>query len=207
MELVSLQLDSFQSLLWFCLRTGSAQIGQVVFTRDLRIFHVEDATCKGLRVYTDPEAAKEIARFDDTGRYRPLKSAPDLCRGWELRLASAKALHIAIDFFYPAAMGLWMAMLKGRLVGTPLRTTLDRQSGMYRIAAQATDRQAIELMQNFCKKKCLRKILWRIHHTTTRWEQKSSTCETSTLEIPLLCSEACNLFVAAVRRMVKKSIG
>jgi len=195
----SLNLDTFHTLLQSCLERGITQIGQVTFTKDFRLFHTEDAARGDLRVYTEPEAAGEIARFDDAGRYRPLKSASNLCHGWELRLSSIEKLHMAIDLLYPAALGLWLSLLRKHLVGTPLRRTLERQSGMYRIVVRTTDGQAKKLVLDFCKKKCLRKILWEIHHPTTDWQK-----EDHIHEIPLLCSEACNLFVAAARRMVKE---
>ncbi|QQY08457.1 MAG: hypothetical protein JMM79_00480 [Candidatus Xiphinematobacter sp.] len=201
---LSLNLNTFHTLLQSCLEKELAQIGQVTFTRDFRIFHTEDAevaACNGLRIYTEPEAAGEIARFDDEGQYRPLKSAPNLRHGWELRLSSIEELHVAIDFLYPAALGLWLSLLRKRLVGTPLRRTLARQSGMYRITVRTTDGQAEELIRNFCTKKCLRKILWEIHCSTANWQEGDDIHK-----IPLLCSEACNLFVAAARRVVKQTI-
>ncbi|ALJ56921.1 hypothetical protein AMD24_00761 [Candidatus Xiphinematobacter sp. Idaho Grape] len=193
-----LNLDTFHTLLQSCLEGEITQIGQVTFTKGLCLFHTEDAARSDLCVYTEPEAAGEIARFDDVGQYRPLKSAPNLRHGWELRLSSIKELHVAIDFLYPAALGLWLSLLRRQLVGTSLRRTLERQSGMYRIAVRTTDEQAKGLIRDFCEKKCLRKILWGIHCSAVAWQEESNVHK-----IPLLCSEACNLFVAAARRVVK----
>src|ERR1043166_4031247 len=97
---------------------------------------------------------------------------------------------------------------------TPLRATLNRQSGMYRIAARVSDEQLDPLVANFCRSDggCLRTILWKrdangsvasaklsrekfdpAHDQTGRKEEM----------IPLLCQEACNLLVAECRKAVK----
>lgn len=193
---------AFHTLLQSCLEREISYIGQVMFTRNLQLSHMEDSGCDSLHIYTGPDAAREIARFDDAGQYRPLKSAPNLRHGWELRLASIHELHMALDFFYPAALGLWLALLREDLVGgTPLRKTLERQSGMYRVAASITDEQAKCLIRDFCEKQCLRDRVWEAHPTAVDRKEKNNL----QYKIPLICSEACNLFIAQARRVVKKS--
>ena len=48
--------------------------------------HRDDALAEdgGLQLFTQPEDAEEIARYDDAGAYRPLKTAPNLRHGWRL---------------------------------------------------------------------------------------------------------------------------
>jgi len=50
-----------------------------------------------------------------------------------------------------------------RLQTTPLREALDRQSGMYRVAAKISDSQIDDLVAGFCRADggCLRTILWK----------------------------------------------
>ena len=196
-RIAEMRTSGIQSLLQCCLEEGMLRMGQVAFTKDLRVFHVEDAGRTDLQVYEGPDAAREIARFDDTAQYRPLKTAPNLRHGWELRLSSVGELRLALDFLYPAAIGLWLALLRQELVDIPLRQTLGRQSGMYRVTARITDTQAQDLVRNFCGRGCLRKILWSLEGLA------ESQVESRGTEIPLLCSEACNLFVAEARRIVK----
>ncbi|PWU08319.1 MAG: hypothetical protein C5B47_04880 [Verrucomicrobia bacterium] len=174
---------------------GGARIGQLEFTRDLRLFHKEDAGRSDLRLYQGADAAREIAQYDEKGEYRPLKSAPNLRRGWELEVTSIEELHLALDFFYPAALGLWLAFLENRLISTPLRQTLERQSGMYRVTAKLTDLEARDLMRNLCQVGCLRQRRWSVMH--------SREMVLPSHEIPLICSEACHLFISAARRIVK----
>ena len=58
---------------------------------------------------------------------------------------------------------MFAAWKKRKLQTTPLRETLDRQSGMYRVAAKISDSQIDDLVADFCRSNggCLRTILWK----------------------------------------------
>ncbi len=194
------------------------RIGEIVLTDavgsgfDLR--HRDDGGREDLRAESEAEAAVEIARFDDAGKYRPLKTAPNLRHGWQLLLPTLTEARRAIDFFYPGRMAALMAFRREVLVATPFRETLERQTGMYRVAARISEAKADELVAGFCRSEggCLRTILWKqdgsgrpasgqlpeskfapAHDQTGRGEEV----------VPLLCQEACNLLVAAARTAVK----
>jgi len=49
--------------------------------------HCGDETRKKLKTFQSAEDAIELSKFDDSGNYRPLKTAPNLARGWRLELA------------------------------------------------------------------------------------------------------------------------
>src|SRR6478752_6169105 len=98
--------------------------------------HREDASLDKLQRYRDAEDAVEIAKYDDAGNYRPLKTAPNLRHGWRLELATVEELRRALDYSYPGRFALFAAWKSGHLKTTPLRETLERQSGMYRVAAK-----------------------------------------------------------------------
>jgi len=116
-----------------------------------------------LQISRDPEDAIEIAKYDDSGKYRPLKTAPNLRRGWRLELATVEELARALDYFYPGRLAVFAAWKSGQLKTTPLRQTLDRQSGLYRVAAKISDSQIDDLVATFCRSDggCLRTILWK----------------------------------------------
>lgn len=101
-----------------------------------------------------------------------------------------------------------------RLVMTSLRETLNRQSGMYRVAAKISDEQIDQLVGSFCKSDggCLRTILWKRDAGGTipslklpreKFDPKHSQSGGDEQAIPLLCQEACNLLVAECRNVVK----
>jgi hypothetical protein len=125
--------------------------------------HRDDASLDQLQTYQHVEDAIEIAKYDDAGNYRPLKTAPNLRHGWRLELDTIEELRIALDYFYPSRLAVFAAWKSGNLKMTALRETLDRQSGMYRVAAKISDLQINDLVANFCRsdRGCLRTILWK----------------------------------------------
>ena len=127
------------------------------------LLHRDDESFDQLQTYRDAEDAVEIAKHDDAGNYRPLKTAPNLRHGWRLELATVEELRRALDYFYPGRLAVFAAWKSGYLKTTALRETLDRQSGMYRVAARISDPQINELVADFCRsdRGCLRTILWK----------------------------------------------
>src|ERR1700736_1494319 len=125
--------------------------------------HRQDERTEGLQVLSCRGDAREIARIDDRGNYRPLKTAPNLRRGWRLEVADLSELQGALDHFYPGRLAMLAAWNKNELKTTPLRETLNRQSGRYRVAAKISDEQVDDVVGNFCRSDggCLRTILWK----------------------------------------------
>jgi sirohydrochlorin cobaltochelatase len=191
------------------------------------VSHRDDASLAQLQTYRDAEAAVKIAKYDDLGNYRPLKTAPNLRHGWRLELASVEELRRALDYFYPGRLAVFAAWKSGDLKTTALREALDRQSGMYRVAAKISDPQINDVVANFCRsdKGCLRTILWKrdrsgviastklpkekfdpVFDQTTASTPPGSTAPATAATpatVPLLCQEACNLLVAECRKVVK----
>jgi sirohydrochlorin cobaltochelatase len=175
--------------------------------------HREDRGRTDLVVSERADDAAELARFDDAGNYRPLKTAPTLRHGWEVRLANLAALRLALDLFYPGRLAAFLAFEKNELITTPLRATLERQTGMYRIAAQIGEEQADELVGSFCRSDggCLRTILWRRDAAgiasrrlpSTKFDPRHDQAGGAQPVVPLLCQEACNLLVAEARAVVQ----
>ena len=141
--------------------------GQILVTKregpGFVLLHRDDASRNQLQAYRDAEDAVEIAKYDDAGNYRPLKTAPNLRHGWRLELATTEELRRALDCFYPGRLAVFAAWRKGSLETTALRETLHRQSGMYRVAAKISDPQINDLVADFCRSEsgCLRTILWK----------------------------------------------
>jgi hypothetical protein len=136
-----------------------------------------------------------------------------------LELDTLEQLRRALDYFYPGRLAVFAAWKNDRLQATPLRETLDRQSGMYRLAAKISDLQIDDVVADFCRSNdgCLRTILWKRDACGTVASTKlpnekfdpsfdqASAQPGSTIPatVPLLCQEACNLLVAECRKMVK----
>ena len=176
--------------------------------------HRDDARQSRLEVHRDPEAAIECGRYDDAGRYRPLKTARNLRHGWLLVVDRLADAHLALEYFYPGRAAAYRCWRKGDLRTTPFRETLERQTGMYRVAAKINEKQADELVGNFCRSNggCLRTILWKRDETgalpstllpQVKFDPNFDQTGRRQRTLPLLCQEACNLLVAAARDVVK----
>ena len=189
--------------------------------------HRDDKAADQLKVFRSAEDAIEIAKHDDAGNYRPLKTTPNLRHGWRLELETLEDLRHALDYFYPGRLAVFAAWKSDKLKTTPLRETLDRQSGMYRVAAKISDSQVNDLVADFCRSNggCLRTILWKRDadgaiastklpkdkfdpardQATAANPPGSATPATAAIPatVPLLCQEACNLLVAECRKVVK----
>ncbi|MFL6539146.1 MAG: DR2241 family protein, partial [Chthoniobacterales bacterium] len=164
--------------------------------------------------YRDTNDATEIARFDDAGKYRPLKTAPNLRHGWRLVLTRSADVRLALNLLYPGRLAALAAFKNRRLATTSFRETLSRQTGMYRIAAKISDADADTVIANFCRSDggCLRTILWKrdsagaIASTKlppTKFDPEFDQTGHGELALPMLCQEACNLLVAEARSVVK----
>ena len=191
---------------------------------DFVLSHRDDGSLDHSQTYRDAEEAIEIAKYDDTGNYRPLKTAPNLRRGWRLELPTFEGLRRALDYFYPGRLAVFMAWKGGYLKTTSLREILDRQSGMYRVAAKISDSQINDIVADFCRSDsgCIRTILWKrdrngaIASTKLPKEKfdpeydqamapssPGSAPPATAITVPLLCQEACNLLIAHCRKVVK----
>jgi hypothetical protein len=125
--------------------------------------HRDDEAADPFTIFRSAEDAIEIAKHDDAGNYRPLKTAPNLRHAWRLELETLEDLRRALDCFYPGRLAVFAAWKSDKLQTTPLRETLERQSGMYRVAAKISDSQINDLVADFCRSNggCLRTILWK----------------------------------------------
>jgi sirohydrochlorin cobaltochelatase len=201
------------------LSAGARGVGQIRITREQDAFvlcHRDDAGRENLSVYESADQAAGLGKFDDAGNYRPLKTAPNLKHGWRLKLKRLEEVQRALDLFYPGRLAALAAWEANRLATTPLRHTLGRQSGMYRVAAKISDGEIDELVGRFCRSRggepgCLRTILWSRDESKARPSVRlpldkfiAPVDQTGRGEqiVPLLCQEACNLLVAAARNVV-----
>jgi 4Fe-4S iron-sulfur cluster binding domain/DR2241 stabilising domain len=156
--------------------------------------HADEARDKGLRVSEDPRAAREIARLTEGGEYRPLKSSPNLRRGWELSLEDARSLVTAINYLYPAGVVHWYLNREERLDLTSFRENAARQSGIYKRVQRLTDQGVIDAAIACCEDSvCLKKTLWDVDEDTPLDVDRGEG------EIP--CPEPCSIFVSFARRV------
>lgn len=191
------------------------QVGEIVIrpvAAGYELRHYLDAEEDALETLAQLEDARRLSLYTAAGEFRPLKSAPNLRRGWRLALADARALRRALDALYPAMAGLWWNWQAGSVEAVPLRATLERQSGMYAVTRKATDDELQQTVGAFCQSEtgCLKTILWNIAEdlpVTTlpaaKFSPEANQTGADRRCLPMLCHEACNLLVGRLREVVK----
>lgn len=192
------------------LERGGSRLGEICITArpegGWMLCHETDTGRSDLEMHQGAAAARALANLDATGAYRALKSAPNLRRGWAFVAPSIEELRKAIDSFYPAMLGVWLAREAGELTPVDFRETLGRQTGMYRVTHKITDPDAQALIGRMCEPThgCLKTILWQIAPGTPITSLPASKFQPpGGTSLPLYCHEACNLVVAGARKVVK----
>ncbi len=201
---------------------GRNRIGQIAIQtndsiREFILSHETDVSnarlgrTSGLEIHNGADAARGLSLYSDDGNYRYAKAQANLRTGWVLLLDGADELLRALDAFYPASVGIWLAQMDGTLEIENLRDKLNRQTGMYRFARNIRNEDAQRLVREICgpAHQCARRILWQIDAQTPLADSAASRFNglphgaTADTAIPLLCREACNHFVAECRAAAK----
>jgi hypothetical protein len=158
--------------------------------------HAEDAGVprEGLDLYDDPRSAREISKLTERGEYRPLKSAPNLRRGWALLALDVAALAVAMNYLYPAGVVHWHLQREGELEITDYRQNAARQSGIYKRVQRLSDGGVQDAARACCEDAvCLKKTLWNVDAGTPLEMDRGDG------QIP--CPEPCSVFVSFARRV------
>lgn len=204
------------------LRSGVHRIGELELQMDVYGYpyaichHLDWDLCSepafgGLHVYEGPAMARDLSTYAEDGSYRFTKGQTNLKRGWVMALENEEDLRQAVDQFYPAAVGLYLAWKDGSLEVENLRDKLNRQTGMYRFARTISEPGAQNLVREVCgpAHACAKKILWQMDAETPLEDSEASRFNgivggiPENEAIPLLCREACNHLVAECRKAAK----
>ncbi len=156
--------------------------------------HEDDAQAANLELHDDPLVAREIAKLTGAGEYRPLKSSPNLRRGWELRVGDGRGLATAMNYLYPAGVVHWYLYREGKLEITDYRENAARQSGIYKRVQRLSDEGVQNAARACCEDAvCLKQTLWNVNAETPLAMDRGKG------EIP--CPEPCSVFVSFARRV------
>jgi len=147
-----------------------------------------------LAVHEAPRAAREIAKLTEEGEYRPLKSSPNLRRGWEIRVPGTGELAVAMNYLYPAGIVHWYLHREDRLEITNFRENAARQSGIYKRIQRLSDGGVRKAAWACCEDAvCLKQTLWDVDGKTPLEMERGEG------EIP--CPEPCSVFISFARRV------
>ncbi|HEX3717675.1 MAG TPA: DR2241 family protein [Verrucomicrobiae bacterium] len=183
------------------LRSFEAEIvlGQVLIRRNGREFELRHAADRD----TNPDLLQSVpvaqlrplAQFTATGAFRPLKSTPNLRRGWRVSLADDDALELALNHLYPGAIADWFAARQNPSPITSYREFTARQTGMYRITTLLNDTVAGAAVRACCHPDfCLKQRLWSVGQLATDAASEKSI-------IP--CLEPCAILLEFARKVAR----
>ena len=170
--------------------------------------HVEDrnAPATTLRPLSDPFAAREIAQTREDGEHRPLKTAPDLQRGWRFEALDDRGLWTVMDYLYPACVNHWHASLQGTLRVTHWSETAGRQSGMYSPVRLLEESAVHRTVRACCADEvCMRRVAWGMDPSRPdpipSEREDATAANNHAAEVP--CPEACSIFVSLARTVLR----
>ena len=136
-----------------------------------------------------------LAQFTEQKAYRPLKSAPNLPRGWQFLARNHTELNDALRHLYPGAVADWFAARQPDPPITHYRKFTARQTGMYRITTMLDDGQAAQVARACCHQRfCLKQRLWTVEGLPPDGAAEKSL-------IP--CLEPCAILLEFARTVVR----
>jgi hypothetical protein len=138
---------------------------------------------------------RQLANFNSEGKFRPLKSTPDLATGWILALQNPGELEYALQTFYPNALADIQTTRHWPPPITSYRAFTHRQTGMYRITAFLNDSEVARVIENVCNTICLKYRLWPIDGPTPTTSPHNFT--------NLVCLEPCAILLESARKQVR----
>lgn len=138
-------------------------VGQVLVRRcddEFELCHIEDRDLADLAAVPLSEL-RVIGQFTASHEYRPLRAAPTLRRGWHCRARNQTELETAMQHLYPGALADWYAAQQPEPPLTPLRDFINRQTGVYHLAAELGEAELREVVETCCDRRfCLKRRLW-----------------------------------------------
>ena len=151
------------------------------------------AAAEALRSFHEPDEALALARTTTEGKYRPLKTAPNLAGGWRFAGLTEDELWEVYAHLYPAAPVHCYVQSRGRLPVVSFREASRRQTGMYAGVDALGQVEVGALVEGCCsEKRCLR-------HAT--WSSKRKVAETGSagpaVFVGVPCPAPCSVFFSA----------
>jgi hypothetical protein len=161
---------------------------------ELRHFDDRERPAETLRELR-PGDLRALAQFTAGGGFRPLKSAPNLQRGWVARVPGDAELELAVNQLYPGAVADWFASQSPQPPVTDYREFTGRQTGMYRLTTMLSDPQAAQVTRACCHKSfCLKRRLWTVTGAAPEAVEEKSL-------VP--CLEPCALLLELARKAMR----
>lgn len=179
-------------------RIGEVLIRQTCDVYELRHMLDEGRHSSDLVTLVTADGLRDLLRYDNAGRYRPVRGWRDLPTGWRAVLA-AHDFRRGLHYLYPGAVEESYLHKQHNLHATPWASTARRQTGAYGKVQKASEKQLEQLVSRVCSG-CLKTPLW--------YEKPLRQTFFERVPAALPCAEACTFVVGQLsgeleRRVIK----
>ncbi|SHG83613.1 DR2241 family protein [Halobaculum gomorrense] len=183
---------------WGQLRIEATLSGDGDGSRRYDVRHVDDAdrAVADLERHDDPLGARELAKYDYDGMYRPLKTGANMPTGWAFHGLDWRDAVETVETLYPATVANWYREQRGELDIDHWTDTTDRQTGIYGVVSELP-REAVEwVAEAACDdSQCVKRREWQYS------ADDELAADGGTGAFP--CREPCSLVIAAGRKWTK----
>jgi hypothetical protein len=150
--------------------------------------HIQDQDAVGqLRSVVTLDELEEVVRWDERGKYRPLRSEGNLVSGWRYDAKSVSEFREAMEVIYPGLWGSAEAWGNGRLKFQTWDEALAKQTERVRQKIIKAGDLPQRVIEENCKRRCLKTILWAGEKPVDR-----------DAKMPMLCTGPCGMFWSCV---------
>ncbi|ELZ85735.1 hypothetical protein C453_07968 [Haloferax elongans ATCC BAA-1513] len=167
---------------------------------ELRHVNEADREHDDLDTYHEPLAARQLATYDEKGRYRPLKSGNNLAGGWVFPDLDGRDLVETVETFYPASVPNWYREREGTLDVEHWVDTIGRQTGMYSVVKtwnRGDGHEHVDWVAESCcdDSQCVKRREWQYDDETD--------LDVDGGDGAFPCREPCSLVIAASRKWTR----
>lgn len=181
---------------------GELVIGQIVLRKDAAnwlLLHLADSQADPAHLKAcSISELRRIASHNSSGRFRPIKSAPDLMQGWWFRTGSRAHLVDALDAIYPGFVADYYHFSQsGSAAAQTYWDYSQRQTGMYRVTQLISPEDLSDAVSGCCDARfCLK---------SRQWSGPSIPPDPPAQPSIIPCLEPCAPFVELARIQAKSS--
>jgi hypothetical protein len=165
----------------------AGEMGQVCWIKKGKgweVRHIQDQDVVGqLRSVGTLDELEEIVRWDEQRKYRPLRSEGNLVSGWQYDAKSGTEFREVMEVIYPGMWGNAEAWKNGNMKFQTWDDALAKQTERVRNKVAKTGDMPRRVIEENCKKRCLKTVLWAGENPVERDGK-----------MPMLCTGPCGMF-------------
>ena len=169
----------------------AGEMGQVCWIKNEKgwvVRHIQDQDAVGqLRSVGTLDEMEEVVRWDEQGKYRPLRSEGNLVSGWQYDAKSVTEFREVMEVIYPGMWGNAEAWKNGKLKFQTWDDALAKQTERVRNKVSRTGDMPGRVIEENCKRRCLKTVLWAGDRPMD-----------AAKAVPMLCTGPCGMFWSRV---------